>query len=395
MQNHTRREWLVKTAAAVSGGILLGGRARGAEGVRPATVAVAKCRTYGPELLPTLQTMFDQLGGLERFVKDKTVAIKINLTGSPTYRLGYLPLGDTHYTSPRVIGATVYLMGRAGAKRIRLLESAWSTADPIEEYLFRANWEPRDILGAAPKVEFENTNYLGNAKQYARFRVPDGGRMFPAFDLNHSYQDCDTFVSLAKMKEHATAGITLSMKNCFGITPATIYGEGAGVNEPSILPAGGRGMIHDGSRQPSKSSPAELDPSSPRDGGYRVPRTVVDLVAARPIDLAIVDGVKTMTGGEGPWISGAMPVAPGVIVAGTNPVATDAVCMAVMGFDPMADRGTPPFETSDSMLRLAADAGLGPRDLRWIEVLGTPIQEARFDFGVIREQRKKVVRVQG
>ncbi len=389
MLTHTRREWLVKTAAAVSGGFVLGGKARGAATVRP-IVAVARCRTYGPELIPTLQVMFDQLGGLERFVKGKTVAIKINLTGSPTYRLGYLPLGDTHYTHPQVIGATVYLMGRAGAKRIRLLESPWATADPIEEYLFRANWEPRDILGAAPNVEFENTNYLGNSKQYSRMHVPDGGRMFPAFDLNHSYLDCDTFVSLAKLKEHATAGVTLSMKNLFGITPATIYGGGAGVDEPSILPAGGRDMIHAGNRQPSKSAPGELHPTSPREGGYRVPRTVVDLVSARPIDLAIVEGVKTIAGGEGPWIPGLTAVAPGVIVAGTNPVATDAVCMAVMGFDPLADRGKPPFETSDSTLRLAVDAGLGPRDLRHIEVVGTPIETVRFDFATLREQRKKL-----
>jgi uncharacterized protein (DUF362 family) len=389
MLNHTRREWLVKTAAAVSGGFVLVNKTRGAVAVRP-VVAVARCRTYGPELLPTLRVMFDQLGGLERFVRGKTVAIKINLTGSPTYRLGYLPLGDTHYTHPQVIGATVYLMGRAGAKRIRLLESAWSTADPIEEYLFRANWEPRDILGAAQNVEFENTNYLGNSKQYSRLRVPDGGRMYPGFDLNHSYLDCDTFVSLAKLKEHATAGVTLSMKNLFGITPATIYGGGAGVDEPSILPAGGRDMIHAGNRQPSKSAPGELDPTSPRDGGYRVPRTVVDLVAARPIDLAIVEGVKTIAGGEGPWMPGLSAVAPGVIVAGTNPVATDAVCMAVMGFDSLADRGTPPFETSDSTLRLASDAGLGPRDLRQIEVVGTPIETVRFDFATLREQRKKL-----
>ncbi|MGA7413516.1 MAG: DUF362 domain-containing protein [Bryobacteraceae bacterium] len=390
----------MKTASAVSGGILLGSRAIAADRittatvatatVATATVAIARCRTYGPELLPALQTMFDELGGLERFVKGKTVAVKINLTGSPTYRMGYLPLGDTHYTNPHVIGATAYLMGRAGAKRIRLLECPWATADPIEEYVYRANWNPQDILSAAPMVEFENTNYLGNAKKYSRLRVPDGGRMFPAFDLNHSYQDCDTFVSLAKLKEHATAGITLSMKNLFGITPATIYGSGAGVDEPSILPAGGRDMIHRGYRQPSKSAPGELNPSSPREGGYRVPRTVVDLVAARPIDLAIVEGVKTMAGGEGPWIMGASPVAPGVIVAGTNPVATDAVCMAVMGFDPMADRGTPPFEMCDSTLRLAADAGLGPRDLRQIEVVGTSIQEARFDFSVLRQRRRKL-----
>jgi hypothetical protein len=46
----------------------------------------------------------------------------------------------------------------------------------------------------------------------------------------------------------------------------------------------------------------------------------------------------------------------------------------------MADRGTPPFETCDSTLRLAEQLGVGTRDLSRIEVLGTPIAEARFDF---------------
>jgi uncharacterized protein (DUF362 family) len=333
--------------------------------------------------------MFDQLGGLGRIVKGKTVAIKINLTGAPSYRVGHLPCEDTHYTHPRVIGATCYLMARAGAMRIRLLESPWSTADIVEEYLLRANWEPRDILNSAPNVEFENTNFLGNGKRYARMKVPHGGLMFPAFDLNHSYADCDVFVSLAKMKEHATAGVTLSMKNCFGITPATIYGTGAGVDEPSIMPKGGRTIVHGGARQPSKSAPSELHPDSPREDTYRVPRTIVDLVSARPIDLAVVEGIRTMTGGEGPWIREKLTgVNPGVLVAGTNCVNIDAVCMSVMGFDPMADRGTPPFEVCDSTLRLAEDVGLGTRDLKRIEVLGTPITEARFDFAALRKQRR-------
>src|ERR1700747_1006341 len=69
-----------------------------------APVAVAKCRTYDPAaLVPTLDRMFDQLGGLKRIVNGKTVAIKINLTGAPNYRVGYLPLGDTHYTNPQLI----------------------------------------------------------------------------------------------------------------------------------------------------------------------------------------------------------------------------------------------------------------------------------------------------
>jgi uncharacterized protein (DUF362 family) len=346
---------------------------------------VARCKTYqSAELTTTLDRMFDQLGGLGRLVKGKTVAIKINLTGAPTYRVGYLPLGETHYTNPHVIAATVHLMGRAGAQRIRVLESPWSSADRVEETLLQANWEPRDILNAAPRVEFENTNYLGQAKKYSRFAVPFGGYMFPAYDLNHSYADCDVFVSMTKMKEHETTGITLSMKNCFGITPASIYGANAGIDEPNEQPKGGRGLLHGGNRQPSKSAPSEKDPSTPRQGGYRVPRIVADLAAARPIDLAIVDGIVTLSGGEGPWAPGIKPVSPGVLVAGTNPVATDAVCMAAMHLDPMADRGTPPFTTSDNMLRLAEEAGVGTRDLKRIEIVGTPLQQVVFNFAAHR-----------
>jgi uncharacterized protein (DUF362 family) len=379
-----RRDFLYSAAA----GIAAAPFARAEAPTSP--VAVSRCRTYQPaELSASLQKMFDQLGGLGRLVKGKTVAMKVNLTGSPTYRLGYLPLEDTHYTHPNVIAAVAQLMTKAGARRVRILESPWSTADPVEEYILRANWEPRDILGAGPNVEFENTNYLGRGKKYSRMPVPYGGLMFPAFDLNHSYEDCDVFVSIAKMKEHATAGITLSMKNCFGLTPCTIYGTGAGVDEPTLVPMGGRNLIHAGNRQPSKSAPPEKDPKSPRQDTWRVPRTVVDLCAARPIHLGIVEAVKTMTGGEGPWIREELTcVSPGLLVAGLNPVTTDAVSMALMGFDPMADRGTPPFEVCDSTLKLAEGVGLGTRDLSRIEVIGTPIREAVFDFAAIRKKRR-------
>jgi uncharacterized protein (DUF362 family) len=385
--NWTRREMLCKSAAGLAGAYLLGPSLSRAVTAPAARVTVARCKTYDPaELLPRLAKMFDELGGLERLVKGKTVAMKVNFTGGPTARLGYLPLEYTHFTHPNVITGTVHLMGKAGAKRVRVLESG--NADPLDEFLLQANWDPNEILHAASNVEFENTINLGRGKKYARFNVPYGGYLFPAYDLNHSYEDCDVFVSVAKLKEHATTGITLSMKNCFGITPTTIYGDGAGTDEPSEVPRGGRGLIHYGNRQPCKSAPSEKDPKSPRDAGYRVPRAVVDLVAARPIDLAIVEGVTSMTGGEGPWVSGTAPTTPGVLVAGTNAVSTDAVCMAVMGFDPMAERGTPPFEKCDSTLHLAENVGIGARDLKRIEVLGTPIQQAMLvNFAAIRRQR--------
>src|SRR3974390_3207080 len=99
--NHTRRDWLRTTASAVSGAWLAGSPLLPAAEAPTAPVALARCKTYASgELLPAMQKMFDQLGGLGRLVKGKTVAVKINLTGSPSYRLGYLPLEDTHYTHP-------------------------------------------------------------------------------------------------------------------------------------------------------------------------------------------------------------------------------------------------------------------------------------------------------
>jgi len=68
--------------------------------------------------------------------------------------------------------------------------------------------------------------------------------------------------------------------------------------------------------------------------------------------------------------TGVIAVQPGLIVAGTNPVVTDATCMRLMCLDPMADRGAHPFEHCDNMLLLAEQAGIGTRDSNRIEVIG-------------------------
>jgi hypothetical protein len=75
-----------------------------------------------------------------------------------------------------------------------------------------------------------------------------------------------------------------------------------------------------------------------------------------------------------------------VLIAGTNCVATDAVAMAVMGFDPMADRGTAPFGNSDSMLRLGEGLGIGWRDLSKNEIVGVPISQVVFSYSAVREK---------
>jgi uncharacterized protein (DUF362 family) len=126
--------------------------------------------------------------------------------------------------------------------------------------------------------------------------------------------------------------------------------------------------------------PIELSPEPT----WRVPRTIVDICAARPVHLAIIDGITSMSGGEGPWCGGTAKLAlttPGILVAGLNPVSTDAVGTALMGYnDPRAVRGTKPFHFCDNHLLMAEQAGLGTADLSRIEVLGVPISRARYPY---------------
>lgn len=386
MRNDLNRRQLIRALGAAAAGVYVAPRRLFAATAAPtAPVSIARCSSYGPEMVATLAGMFDQLGGLRKLVSGKTVAIKINVTGSPTERFRGLAQGQTYWVHPQVVSATVHLLGQAGARRIRLVESPTSSkVHTLEEFISQAGWRVSEFTSAAPRVEMVNTNFAGPSKTYTRFSVPGGGLLFKAYDLNSAYHDCDVFVSVAKLKEHSTAGLTGSMKNLFGITPTTIYGEGAGIDEPSQEAGGGRSMLHDGSRQPSRSALPELNPQSPRDPGYRVPRVTVDLVAARPIHLSIIDGIHTVAGGEGPWVQQMRTVPPGLLIAGTNCVTTDAVCAALMGFDPMADRGTPPFEKCDSTLKLAEQLGIGTRDLKRIEVLGLPIGKGRIDFRKVK-----------
>lgn len=346
-----------------------------------APVALACCRSYDDNVLERMEVLFDQLGGIRDLVRGRTVAIKLNLTGNPSIRYpGYLPM-VTHNVHFKVVGACCHLLDKAGARRIRLVESATAPADTLEEYMLNGGWNVRALKSIAPRLEFERTHNIGQGKRYSRLKVPSGGLVFPAYDVNHSYEDTDVFVSMTKMKNHAQAGVTLSLKNVFGITPTSIYGEDAGTDEPNETPSGGRGKIlHRGLRGPAKSAPQEVDPDSPREDGYRVPRVVVDLASARPIDLEIIDGVESCVGGEGPWVKGSHYISPGVLIAGRNAVCTDAVAVAVMGYDPRTERGTAPFLHSDNTLRLAEAAGLGTADLSRIDVRGAAIPDVRFDY---------------
>jgi len=341
-------------------------------------VAIVSCKTYGPEVRAALQQCFDLLGGIGSLVKNKTVTVKLNLTGTNFVNYMDRPVGETymtHYATALALGSLLFA---AGAKRVRFVESTQSKSS-LETSLGYADWD-LNALRALGTVEFENTRNLGSNKTYAHLKVPSGGYMFSSFDFNRAYDDTDVMVSLAKLKNHVTAGVTLSMKNLFGITPNSLYGGQAGREDATD----GRGPLHSPMGYGHIQLPGLKEGIRSKDPTYRVPRIVADICAARPIHLAIIDGITSMSGGEGPWCSDAGPLkftAPGVLIAGLNPVATDAVGTAVMGYDnPRAVRGTKPFHFCDNHLLLAEQAGVGTADLAQIDVRGLSIEKARYPY---------------
>jgi uncharacterized protein (DUF362 family) len=343
------------------------------------TVSIARCTIYDrAQLAKTLSTQFDQIGGIGSLVKGKTVAIKLNLTGNPQ-RYPDDPLMP-YRTQPDTVLVVAQLIARAGAQRIRVIETFFPATQELELWA-RYKLDIAAINNVGCKVEWENGQNMGQSKQYARMKVPSDPYMFPSYDLNHSFNDCDVYVSMSKLKNHWLAGVTGALKNNFGITPCSLYGGDCGPSG-NENPRGERGPVcHNGTTKPPAGVEQELHADTPREPGYRIPRIVADLVRARPVDLAIVDGVETIRGGEGVWNQGVQSIKPGLMLVGKNPVCMDAICTAVMGCDPRADRGTKPFLRGDNVMKLAEAVGVGTTDLARIEVAGLSIKSALCDFG--------------
>jgi uncharacterized protein (DUF362 family) len=369
----SRRRFLAQAAAAAAVSRAL--MAQTPPGLPSVPVAVARCRRYDYDLVrSTLSTLFDQLGGIGTLVGGKTVTVKVNLTGgwnTPVYTLSPV---ETVYTHPIVVLAACSLFKSSGAQRIVICEGLSTTA-PGRYGFQESGYDVATFESMIPGILWENTHNRGTSATYRQVDVGAQPYLYNRFTLNYRYVDTDVMVSIPKMKNHQIAGVTLAMKNLFGITPSSLYSSSS-ANEGStsaripILHAGGL-----------SAAGGEVLPVPSYAPGYRVPRAVVDIVSARPIDLAIVDAVVSMHGGEGAWQGTRTGlVTPGLLIAGRNCVCVDAVSTAVMGYDPEAVGGAKPFYNGANSMALAAARGIGTNRLSEIEVRGLSVAEARYDF---------------
>jgi uncharacterized protein (DUF362 family) len=256
----------------------------------------------------------------------------------------------------------------AGVPRIVLTEGKQTelTEPAVVEGTIRAIRSLTDaeiVVGDAPTDRdganlYDELGYPEQLKPYKNVRLLDFGygemtnvemrhpnAMFRSYMLHRELAEADAFVSVAKMKAHASMGCTLCVKNLFGWTPWSVYGAP-------------RMYLHD-----------RL---------IRLPRVLADLAAHFEPCLNVVDGIVAANKSE--WHG--EPLKPGVIVAGMNIVATDAVGARIMGFDPEGDYPNHPFFYRRNAIKLARAMGIGPTAAADIEVLGPQPEEVRIPFHV-------------
>ena len=168
-------------------------------------VAILSAAEYSEGLVDCV-TQALRLFGLA--IRDKAVLLKPNL-------VEYIPGVDVN-TNPMLIGATAEAILRVGAKSVVVAEGPGHQRDT---YLVLS----QSRLGAqlhSQKIEFIDLN------RDELIRVPMRAT-YTGLDhlwLPRTVLETDFLVSMPKIKTHHWAGVTLSMKNMFGIVPGTKYG---------------------------------------------------------------------------------------------------------------------------------------------------------------------------
>jgi uncharacterized protein (DUF362 family) len=295
--------------------------------------------------------LFEQLGGItDIFSSGKKVVIKINLTGgaanSTNAKLNGVPVEEAMWTHPTVIRAVIEeIIGTGVSPNDIIIVESLAASDSFDDSVFQDYMSIKNDLGCQ----------LVNITEGTFVDVSTGSNYFnfSALNMNQVVRDTDVYVSIGKLKQHAEAGITCSIKNQIGSVPQSYYTTQAIQYR--------RQAIH----SPTNESSATF-----------LPRSVCDLFAARPVHLAIIDGIKNATGGEGVWNPNFAPYESHVLFAGKEPVATDSVGAYLMGLDCEAQKLQLPAENSygdtecDNYLDLLHSKGIGTNKLSEIEVVG-------------------------
>ncbi len=346
-----------------------------------AVTAIGLCKRYGfAEVRQTLARLLEDAGGVRALVKGRHVTVKVNLVNTSLEHVAGIPLCLTVTAHPTVAMALGSLLVDYGARRVTFCDQL--PFRELDEAAFAGyGFDARAFADAMEgRARFANTRNRGPYGGYSVVKVP-GGDLASAWEVNQLYTQTDVLVSLGKLKSHVSGGITGGMKNLFGIPPSSLYGDDlADHPDEDALDYRNR-VMHTCTRKPLTSADYFTGTPVTGDHGNNVPRFIVDLNAAFPIDLVVLDAISVIQTAEGWWNGSMVSVTrPGLLLAGRNAVCTDAVAAVVMGFDPEAADRTHPFANGINYLALARRRGLGENRLKQLEVAGLDLESARFEY---------------
>ncbi|MHB9029757.1 MAG: DUF362 domain-containing protein, partial [Candidatus Latescibacterota bacterium] len=163
--------------------------------------------------------------------------------------------------------------------------------------------------------------------------VPGTGKPREGYFMPDTVLDADKLINIPAMKMNAGGG-TLVFKNYVGAFASVPYGDGFGKSQMDR---------------------------------YGFAQGMVDIFSYQPTVYAVIAGFWAS---ERDWPTNTDNLHHNVVVAGGNPVATEATALRVMG--------TNPYETMQ--MHLARSRGYGSFEEKDIEVVGAPVRSVRRNF---------------
>lgn len=278
-------------------------------GPRP-VVCLTGCSSYEADLTARLSDAWDRarmpsLRGLR-------VVLKPNL----------VEMNDKHptVTDRAVTQGMIQLAREQGAREIVVAEGSAFRRD-AEAILDEAGYT--EML-EREQVRFVDLNYDDLVDLPLKGGYVSREKLFVA----RTICDADILISIPKLKTHHWTGLSVSVKNLFGIVPGIKYGWPKNTLHTSGISA-----------------------------------FLVELVASLPVRAAaVVDGIVAMEG-DGPLFGTAVPS--GVLVVGQDLVAVDATCARLVGMEP----------SQLEYLNFAGWAGVGTIDSGKIDLVGEPLAQ--------------------
>jgi uncharacterized protein (DUF362 family) len=277
-------------------------------------VAIIKCDRY--EL--AARAVADGFRLIRPPVAGKRVLLKPNL-------VEYSPAAPIN-THPMLIAAVIDELYRVGAATVVVADGPGHVRD-TDLLLHESGLQAQ--LGAVGRARFVDLNF----DSVVRVRAKTGLTQLRELWLPETVMSADVVISMPKVKTHHWAGVTLSLKNLFGVVPGSVYGWP-------------KNVLH----------------------WEGIDNSIVELAAALPVQYVIADGIQGMEG-NGPLHGPMKPL--GCLVFADDPVAADATSCRLIGVEPARVR------------HLAIVSALGNLDVSKIEQYGERLERQMLPFDLL------------